>query len=41
METKYNDMKEELGIDEALKMSDEEEPDPYICKNILVANCCL
>lgn len=41
METKYNDMKEELGIDEALKMSDEEEPDPYICKNILVANCWL
>ena len=30
MEEKYKDMKEELGIDEALKMSDEEEPDPYI-----------
>jgi hypothetical protein len=30
MERRYQEMKDDLQIDEALKMSDEEEPDPYI-----------
>jgi hypothetical protein len=33
MEERYQEMKDDLQIDDALKMSDEEEPDPYIRKS--------